>query len=510
VSADVAAARAPITLGVMLAAVMSALDTTVVNIAMPHMQGSLSASPEQITWVITSYIVATAVTTPVSGWLAARLGLKPMLVVTIAGFTVVSALCGMAGNLPEMVLLRALQGVMAAPLVPLCQAVLLNINPPERFGRAMALFTMAIVVAPIVGPIIGSYLTEDLSWRWCFYINIPGGIAAILLLWIFLPQEEVVRRRFDFLGFGSLAVAIASLQLMLGRGPSQDWFSSREIVIEAILAAMGFWIYLAHTATAEHPLFDKALVRDRNFVTSTLIAFVFNTLSFCSLTLFPLMLQGVLGYPVITSGIIAMPRGVAMIVVLQAMGRLEAIVDRRLLIGVGLAFVMLGFWQMAHFDLSMDSRTIVIANILLGVGQGIFFVPISTLSFATIDPALRPDASALGNLIRSLGNGLGVSVIQALTASNGQRMHAALVEHVRPDNAVFNATIPPYLSPSTVEGASALNAEITRQATMVAYVDDFRLLLWASIVCAPLILLLRQPRRPAVAADDNTVLELHA
>lgn len=498
-TAVASASRGPITLGIMLATVMGALDTTIVNVALPHMLASLSASPEQITWVITSYIVATAVTTPISGWLAARVGLKPMLLISIVGFTATSILCGIATSLPEMVLFRVLQGVFAAPVMPLGQAVLLNINPPERFGRAMALFTMAAVVAPVVGPVVGGYLTDDLSWRWCFYINLPTGIGAFLLLWIFLPKEATAPRRFDFLGYGSLAVAVATFQLMLDRGPSQDWFASTEIWTWTLIAAAAFWIYVTHSLTAREPLFPPALIRDRNFVTATIFGFFFSVLMFSSLTLMPLMMQGVLGYSVLHSGVLSMPRGVVMLLILQIIGRFDAVIDRRLLVAFGLSLIVFGFWEMTKFDLSMTGREIVWATVLQGVGQGILFVPLATLSFATIDPSLRADASAMSNLLRNLGGSVGIAITQAVTATNSQAMHASLAAHVRPDDPVFRAGLPPYLSPDTVPGALALDAEITRQATMVAYVNDFRLLVVIGLLCIPLVLLLRQPRGTSAA-----------
>jgi DHA2 family multidrug resistance protein len=501
------AARGPITFGVLLATVMGAIDTTVVNVALPHMQGSLSASPEQITWVVTSYIVAVAVVTPVSGWLAARLGLKIMLLGTVAGFTIVSALCGMAANLPEMVILRILQGVMAAPLGPLCQSVLFNINPPERYGRAMALFTMGAVAAPIVGPVLGGYLTEDLSWRWCFYINIPTGIGSMLLLWFFLPSEETQRRRFDFLGFGSLAVGIGGLQMMLDRGPSQDWFGSHEIWVEAVLAVAGFWVYLTHTLTAEHPLFDPSLARNRNFVTATVLGFFFMMLMYSSLVLLPLMMQGLMGYPVILSGIVSSPRGIMVLCVLTIMGRLDTLVDRRILLSAGWLSLLTGFWLMGHFDLSMTSHQIIFATIIQGLGQGIIFVPLATLAFATITPALRPEASSINNLMRNLGGSVGISFVQALTTFNAQRMHASLAAHIRPDDPVLRATLPSFWSLNTPQGALALNDEITRQATMVAYVDAFRLLTLVGALCLPLVFLMRQPRRGPAAGVQ--VIEAH-
>jgi DHA2 family multidrug resistance protein len=409
-----------------------------------------------------------------------------------------------------MVLFRTLQGVLAAPMAPLTQAVLFNINPPERFGRAMALFTMAVVVAPVVGPVVGGYLTEDFSWRWCFFINVPAGIGSVLLLWTFLPSEEGKPRRFDFLGFASLGIAVAALQLMLDRGPTKDWLGSQEIWIEAITAAVSFWVYVTHTLTAKHPLFEPALARNRNFVSATIFGFFFNLVLFCSMALLPLMMQGALGYPVIHSGVLSMPRGLVMLALLQVMGRIDALVDRRLLCVIGWTLVIAAFWQMSRFDLSMSGDKIVWATILQGLGQGIIFVPLSTLAFATVEPALRAEASSINNLVRSVGGSVGIAVIQALTASNSQKMHASLAAHIDMADPVVRSALPPAMSPATAQGALALNEEITRQATMVAYVDDFKVLVFLALVCMPLILLLRQPRkRPTVSeAGEPEVIEI--
>jgi len=506
-SADAVRARGPITAGIMLATVTSSLDTTVVNIALPHLQGSLSASPEQITWVLTSYIVATAVTMPISGWLAARVGLKPLLIVCIAAFTVTSILCGLATSLPAMVAFRLLQGMAAAPMIPLSQTVLFNINPPERYGRAMALFTMGAVAAPVVGPVVGGYLTDNLSWRWCFYINIPTGVGAIALLWLFLPKEARTPRRFDFLGFGSLAIGVAAFQLMLDRGASRDWFDSVEICVEAIIAATCFWIYLTHTLTTASPLFERSLFRDRNFVVSLLFGLSFSLLVYCSLALMPLMMQGVMGYSVMVAGLVSMPRGVLMMAVLQVMGRLDSLFDRRLLLAVGWCILGASFLAMAHFDLSMGPETIIAASALQGLGQGMIAVPLSTLAFATLNPALRADASSISNLMRFLGGSVGIATMQALTATNGQAMHASLAGHALPDSPVVRAGLPPYLWPGTETGALALNDMITRQATMVAYVDDFLLMFLLCVVSLPPILLFRKPPRTHPAAS---VSSLHA
>jgi DHA2 family multidrug resistance protein len=496
--------RRPITLGLMLATIMSILDTTVVNVSMPHMQGSLSASSEQITWVVTSYIVATAVMTPISGWLATRVGLKPLMLIAIAGFTLASMLCGIAADMQQMVVFRALQGMAGAPIAPICQAVLLNINPPERYGRATALFMMGNVAAPVVGPIVGAWLTETLSWRWCFYINLPAGICSILLLSTFMPREGHEARRFDFLGFGSLALGIATFQLMLDRGPSQDWFGSREICTYAALAAGSSWVFFAHMLTAKRPLFDPRLARNRNFVSTTILSFFLNMPMYAGITLLPLMMQGLLGYPAMISGLVSVPRGLLMMATLVVIGRLDAIVDRRVLVAAGLLFCVLGFWRMTGFSLSMGSHSIVWAGVLQGIGQGIIFVPLATLAFATVDPALRPDATAIANLVRNLAGSLGIALMQALTAFNTQAMHVALAAHITPGSLALHA-LPSALPLASAKGAVALNAEITRQAMMVAYVDDFWLMIALGLVCIPLLLLLRKPRPGAAvrATDAN-------
>jgi len=485
--------RTFITFGLILSAFMSAMDTTVANIALPHIQGSISASPEQITWVITSYFIAQAVMIPISGWLAARFGLKPMLLLCVFGFTATSVMCGMAMNLHELVLFRALQGMVAAPLMPVAQAVLININPPERLGRATALFTMAAVVAPAIGPVVGGWLTDELSWRWCFYINLPAGALSMGLLYWFLPSTPPAPRPFDVLGFASLGVAVAALQLLLDRGTTLDWFDSTEIWIEAAVSGCAFWIYLVHSLTARAPLFPRALLRDRNFQTSALFGFFFSTLTFTSFAMLPLMMQGVLGYSAVHAGILSAPRGVLMLIILQFMGRIDTLVDRRILIAGGLALFAVAFHQMSRFDLSMDGSRIVWATLLQGVGQGILFVPLSTLGFMTIAPQLRADAAAATSFVRNIGGSISVAVFQALTVANTQSMHASLAAHIGPEVTEAQA-LPPHLSPDTTAGAVALAREIERQALMVAYVDDFWLLAIIAMLSIPLVLLIRPPK----------------
>jgi DHA2 family multidrug resistance protein len=499
--------RWPITISIMLATVMNSLDTTIANVALPNMQGSISASPEQITWVLTSYIVSAAIMTPLSGWLADRIGRKRMFLISIAGFTAASMLCGIATSLPEIVLFRVLQGVFGAALIPLSQAVLLDINPPEKHGQAMAIWGAGAILGPILGPALGGYFTEYFSWRWCFYINLPIGILAFLGVLFYISGDRLrAAKRFDFLGFGMLTLFIAAFQMVLDRGPSQDWFQSKEIWTETILAAIGLWVFVIHTLTTDHPFFDKALMGDRNFVTASIFGFFVGILLFSTMALLPPMMQVLMGYPVLTSGLVSMPRGVGSFVAMFVVGRLIGKVDTRLILFTGLLISCAGLWQMIHFDLSMTATPLITSGIIQGLGVGLLFVPLSTLAFATVPPHLRPEGSSVYTLVRNLGSSVGISIMNALVVANTQTMHASLAAKVIASDAVVRADLPATFNPATTAGIVGLNAEITRQASMVAYVDDFRLMLIITIACMPMLLLMRKPvsvgREPLHASVD--------
>ncbi|MDB5462080.1 MAG: drug resistance transporter, EmrB/QacA subfamily [Phenylobacterium sp.] len=487
--------RWPITISIMLATVMNSLDTTIANVALPHIQGSVSASSDQITWVLTSYIVAAAIMTPLAGWLSDRIGRKRMFLISIGGFTVASMLCGIATSLPEIVLFRVLQGVFGAALIPLSQAVLLDINPPEKHGQAMAIWGAGAILGPILGPALGGYFTENFSWRWCFYINLPIGILAFLGVFLFISGDRLTKaKRFDFLGFGMLTLFIAAFQMVLDRGPSQDWFQSKEIWTETILAAVGLWVFVIHTFTTDHPFFDKGLMRDRNFVTASVFGFFVGILLFSTMALLPPMMQTLMGYPVLTSGLVSMPRGVGSFVAMFAVGRLIGKVDTRLILFVGLMISCVALWQMMNFDLSMGVGPFISSGIIQGLGVGLLFVPLSTLAFATVPPHLRPEGSSVYTLVRNLGSSVGISIMNGLVVANTQTMHSSLAAKIIPSDPVVRATLPRMFDPATPAGITALNAEVTRQAAMVAYVDDFRLMFIITIACMPMLLLMRKPR----------------
>ena len=491
--------RIPITISVMLATLMISLDGTIANVALPHIQGSLSAAADQIGWVLTSYIVAQAMVTPVSGWLANRFGMKTVLIVAIGGFTASSMLCGVAGNLAELVLFRLAQGGFGAFAVPLAQAALLNINPPEKHARAMSVWAMGTVLGPILGPVIGGYITEEFSWRWCFYINLPIGVLALLGVWVFMPSARAeTTRRFDVLGFSALILSVAAFQLMLDRGPGQDWFSSLEVWTEALVALTAFWVFVTHTVTTPHPFIDLSLTRDRNLLSASAFAFVAHGVMFGSLAILPILMQSLMGYPVLTSGVLSMPRGVGMFLMIWIAPRLSQHIDLRLLLVVGLVGNATALWQMMHFDLSMSPKALALSGLLQGLSHGMLFVPMTTLAFATIAPALRTDASAMFNLLRSLGASIGISSMQALAVNNTQVMHASLAARVTPTDPVFHWALDRAFSPDTLAGALALDAQLNRQAAMIAYLDDFRVMFVVSLLCVPLVLLLRAAKRAPV------------
>ncbi|MGI9170255.1 MAG: DHA2 family efflux MFS transporter permease subunit [Caulobacteraceae bacterium] len=494
-SASDIANRVPITIALMLATVMNSLDTTIANVALPHIQGSVSASPDQVTWVLTSYLIATAIMTPLSGWLSVRIGRKRMFMISIAGFTVASMLCGIATNLGEIVAFRLLQGLFGASLIPLSQAVILDLYPPRRVGQVMALWGAAVILGPIFGPVLGGWLTDNLTWRWVFYINLPIGALALAGVFAFMSSEGGAEGRpFDFLGFGSLIVFIGAFQLMVDRGPTLDWFSSNEICAEAVICAIGLYVFAVQTLTARQPFFHRDLALDRNFVTCTVFGFFVGILLFSTMALLPPMMQQLMGYSALQSGVATMPRGVGSFAAMFLVGRLIGRIDTRLILAVGLSLSALALWQMTRFDLSMTSTPIIVSGIFQGFGIGLIFVPLSTLAYATLAPHHRPEATGVFTLVRSLGASVGISIMEALWTMNASVVHSTLAAHIRPGDPVLRAALPPIFNPATAAGLQSLNGEVTRQAAMVAYVDDFRLMMIVTLAVMPLLLFMRTPK----------------
>ena len=493
--------RRIVTFSVMLATMMTSLDTTIANVALTHIQGSLSASQEEITWILTSYIVAAAIFTPLSGWLAGRVGQKQVMLWSLVGFTVASGLCWIATNLDEIVLFRMVQGICGAALVPISQAVLLDINPPERHGPAMAIWGMGAILGPIVGPTLGGWLTDNLSWRWVFYINLPiGGMCAVGISGFMGDYSERRDQRLDFSGLALLALAIAALQLMLDRGQQQDWFSSLEICIEATAAAFFFYMFIAHTLTTDEPFVDLALFKDRNFLSGCIFGLFLGIILFSVLALLPPMLEQLMGYPVILTGIVTAPRGIGTLFSMFFTGQMIRRMDPRIPLFLGLLFCIGSTWLQTGFSLGMDAWPVVISGFVQGIGTGLVFLSMSALAFATIDQKYRNEAAAMFTLLRNIGGAVGIAGLQAVTIRNASIVHSRLTEEVRPDNPILAWRMPDFDFDVAVQVAH-MNAAITRQATMVSYIDSFHALLIGSFVVMPLLLYAKPPRnRPVDAA----------
>lgn len=485
-----------ITGSIMMATIMQALDTTIANVALPHMQGSLNATQEQASWVLTSYIVACAIMTAPTGILAARIGRKRLFLISVAGFTFTSILCGVAQNLPEMVLFRLLQGVFGAGLVPLSQAVLLDTYPKEKHGQAMSLWGMGVMLGPILGPSLGGWLTEYFNWRWVFYINLPIGIATFIGILLFMPEtEKNPSRRFDFFGFALLSLSIGALQLMLDRGQSKDWFEATEIVIECALAGLAFYLFVVHILTAKKPFLEPAMFRDRNYVASLVFIFVVGIIMLASMALLPPFLQKLMGYPVLTTGLVLAPRGLGTMAAMAIAGRLTRHVDPRLLMLTGLLLTAYSLWQMGQFTTDVSSAIVVENGLIQGFGLGFVFVPLSTLAYSTLAPHFRNDAAAVFSLVRNIGSSVGISIVTALLARNIQVNHAELGSHLVNYGAEFGVVqdLTEQIILNDSSGAlQLLEGMVSSQAATIAYLNDFRLMMVVVLLSTPMLLMLRK------------------
>lgn len=489
------AVRAPnqimITLIAMSAMVMQVLDTTIANVALPHMQGSLGATQDQISWVLTSYIVISAIATPITGWVASRLGRTRAFTLSVVGFTLTSIACGLAMTLPQMVLFRLLQGAFGAILTPLAQSILLSAYPRNQTAKAMGIFSIGVMVGPIMGPILGGYLTEEFSWRWCFYINVPIGVACVAGALFFLKETELTPgRRLDWLGFLFFSMAIAGFQLVLDRGEQKGWFESPEILIESAMTVFGFYMFIVHSMTTTNPFIDVRLFRDRTYVIGVSIMALIFMVYLGALVLVPQLLQLEMNYPVFTAGVATSPRGIGMVVMFILIARLKGRINARWLICFGMLMNGLSLYLMAHWSLAVGMKQIVWTGVLQGIGMGLITLPVSTVAFSTLTDELRTDGSAFFSLMRSLGGAIGVAIVSSRIVELTQVQHANLAQFLTPFRHI------PMRIAGMSEGAAMqiMNLGITRQAGMVAYINGFLLLAILSVAMLPLVFFLRTPR----------------
>jgi MFS transporter, DHA2 family, multidrug resistance protein len=506
-TAEIAGHRGAITACLIMATLMQALDTTIANVSLPYMQGTMSASYEQIEWVLTSYIVAAAIMTPPTGFLAGRFGIKRLFLASIGGFTISSMLCGMAQSMDQIVLFRVMQGAFGAALVPISQSLLFAIYPRERQGFAMAMFGIGVMIGPVLGPVLGGWLTENYSWRYVFYINLPIGLIDFLGILVFLPeQSRDPAGKLDWFGFGTLSITLAALQIMLDRGQEKDWFNSGEIVIEAIVAASAFYLFIVHTFTAERPFVRPSLFRDRNFAAGMIFIVIVGLTYYASMALQPPYLQGLMNYPVVTAGLIMGPRGIGTMASMLIVGRLVGRADIRVLLAIGLGLTAWAYYKMTGWTPDVSQETIIVITMVQGFGLGFLFVPLSAATLSTLPLQERTEGAGLYSLFRNIGSSIGISVVNALLVRNTQINHAEIAQHVTAVNrALDNPNIAHFWSPLTAAGRAALDAVITGQAQIIAYMDDYKLLMIATLAVLPLLVVFNKPKQggaaPAVVAD---------
>ena len=501
--------RMLVTVCAMTATIMQALDTTIANVALPYMQGSLSASLDQINWVLTSYIVAAAIMTAPIGWIADRFGRKKLFITCVAGFTVASLLCALAQNIEQMVLFRLLQGMAGAALVPLSQSVLLDAYTVEERGQAMAVWGIGVMLGPIMGPTLGAWLTDNYSWHWVFLINLPIGVITVIgMLLLMTETQKQEQLRFDWFGFLALAVGIGSLQLLLDRGEQVGWFGATEIWIEAIISAIGFYYFFAHSLTTPEPFVRFELFNDRNFVSGSVFMVVIGVVLFGTMALVTPFMQSLLGFPIQTAGLLLGSRGVGTLLTMMVAPRLMKTVETRYLILCGLLLTGGTLYYMTGFSLDVTQQTIVVSSIVQGIGLGLLFVPITTAAFLTLPSHLRNSGTSILTLVRNIGSSIGISMVIANLTSKTTEMHARLVEQVTPfNNALQMPDLAANLNANTDAGRALLDMIVTQQASMIAYLNDFYLLMILTLAMIPLVLIIRAAKSPAGGKAEPVAMD---
>jgi len=504
--------RNMVTICAMTATIMQALDTTIANVALPYMQGTLSASQDQINWVLTSYIVAAAIMTAPVGWIANRFGRKRIFILCSAGFTVASVLCGLAQDINQMVLFRLLQGVFGAALVPLSQAVMLDSYTLQERAKAMSIWGMGVMMGPIMGPSLGAWLTETYSWHWVFFVNLPFGAITVLGLVIFMDEtKKNLTLRFDWFGFTALAVAIGSLQLALDRGEQLGWLESNEIIAEFIISAVGFYYFFAHSLTTQNAFIQFALFKDRNFITGCIFMAVMGLVLYSTMALASPYLQNVIGYPIITAGVLLASRGCGTFVAMMMVGRLMRYIEARTLIISGLLLTATSLFYMTGWTDQTGSSEIVSWSIIQGFGFGLVFVPLSTVSFLTLPSHLRTDGTSMLTLMRNVASSIGISLVIAQLTQGSRRIHAILVEHVNPFNhAMQMPDVSGMINMGTDTGRAMADAMVNVQAQIIAFSQDYQMVMLFILCTVPLAIMIGSTKaalRSQAAGPEHAVME---
>jgi DHA2 family multidrug resistance protein len=483
--------RRLITLPAVLGAGLVAVDMTIANVALTHMQASVSASADQIIWVLTAYIIAAAIATPLSGWLAERFGRKLVMMVSMGGFTFASALCGWSNDLEMLVFARILQGACGAALIPLGQATLLDINPPEDFPKAIAVYSLGAMAGPLIGPSLGGWLTDTLSWRWVFFVNIPIGVLSLICMGLFFVENRRDNPpRFDMFGFLTVSVALAAFQLMLDRGEQLDWFESAEVQIYAAILAVSLYLGTVHILTTKESFVRPELFKDRNFAIGSFIGILLGVLIFSNLPLIVVMTQNLFGYTAEHTGLVGMPRALGTVVAMLIISKVINYVDKRIILCVGATMSAISMFLYSNMDLYVDERALLIAGLFQGIGGGMFIVPLTVLVFTTLPPNLRNEGASMHTLLRNIGNAAGISMLTREFIHYSAESRAHLVEGARPDNPIMQYARPDF-DYGSAQAWIAMNNEVARHSAMVGYVEIFWVIGALSLAMLPFMLLLK-------------------
>src|SRR5712675_350142 len=505
--------RNMVTICAMTATIMQALDTTIANVALPYMQGTLSASQDQINWVLTSYIVAAAIMTAPVGWIANRFGRKRIFIICSAGFTMASVLCGLAQNINQMVLFRLLQGVFGAALVPLSQAVMLDSYSLQERAKAMSIWGMGVMMGPIMGPSLGAWLTETYSWHWVFFVNLPFGIFTVLGLLVFMDEtKKDFSLRFDWFGFTALAVGIGSLQIALDRGEQLGWTESNEIIAEFIISIVGFYYFFAHSFTTSKPFIQFAIFKDKNFIGGCVFMAVMGLVLFSTMAVSSPFLQNVIGYPIITAGLLLATRGCGTFVAMMMVGRMMRYIEARTLIMSGLGLTCLSLYYMTGWTDQTGLPEIVVVSIAQGFGFGLVFVPLSTVAFLTLPNHLRTDGTSMLTLMRNVASSIGISVVIAQLTEGSRRIYAILSQHINPFNhALQMPDVRGMIDLGTDTGRAMADAMVGLQSQIIAFSLDYQLVMIVTLCAIPLAIMIGSTkaalRKQAQGPDHAAVIE---
>jgi DHA2 family multidrug resistance protein len=505
-----------IAVSVMFATFMEVLDTTVVNVSLPHIAGSLSVTIDEATWALTSYLVANAIILPMTGWLASRFGRKNLLMLSVIGFTSASFLCGLAPNLGSLIVFRIVQGATGGAMQPLSQAVLLEAFPPHDRGKAMGFWGLGIVVAPILGPVVGGWLTDNYSWRWVFYINIPVGVASIVMTKMFIfdpPYLRTESRRIDYWGLGMLCVGIGALQYVLDKGQEDDWFESTTITTLAIVAAVTLTALVIHELRTDEPVVDLRLFKARSYAVGVFLMTVLGFVLYGSLVLLPIMLQTLLGYPSLQAGIAMAPRGIGSFFMMPITGLMTGRFDARKLLTVGLVVGGATLLWLSGLNLRAGYWDIFWPQLIQGAALSLLFVPLTTVAMDPIPRERMGYATSLFNLMRNIGGSIGIAVTGTMLARNSRATTALLGSNVTAYDPATQSLLAQMKAGFMAAGADATTATmrayaamsglVQRQAAMVAFVGIFQLLGVMFLALTPLVLIMQRPRRAGAPAGGH-------